>query len=458
MITSNFTTATGLDSARDLRGHMKGKVVTVGDADYAQVREIWNGAVEHQPALFALCETTSDVQAAVNAASAYGLPLSVRAGGHDFMGRGLRDKGLVIDLTRMRGVTVDAESRIAIIEGGATSGDVATAASLHGLAAVTANVGVVGMGGFLLGGGYGALSSRFGFAADNLLGAEVVLADGKRVWADALQNHDLFWALRGGGGNFGAVTSMRIALYPVDKVLAGLIVFPWSQTEAVLHGYAEIMSSAPDELSMLAVVLPMANGSPAMFLGPIWSGDPKEGEMVMARLESLGTPILSQVAWMGYSDLLTLYDSQVANGRHYASQTRWLSHLTSEVISAIVAASSTRTSPLSMIALHYSHGAMTRLAGEATAFGMRQRHFMLEIIPAWEPCSNEYSAVHRRWASDLASTLAPLSMPGGYANFLAPDDHEQIASAYGNNARRLRDMKRKFDPDNVFSSAIPLPF
>jgi FAD/FMN-containing dehydrogenase len=456
-MTKNMITQSGLAAAQDLRPAMQGKVVLAGEEAYSRVRQIWNGAVDHQPVLFALCETVEDIQAAVCIGRAHHLPLSVRGGGHDWAGRALRHGGLVIDLSGMRHVEVDAAVKIATVAGGATGTDVIAAATPHGLAAVTGNVGAVGMAGFLLAGGYGPLTTRFGLAVDNLLGAELVLPDGRLVWADASQNEDLFWALRGGGGNFGVVTSMRIRLHPVGKLLAGVILFPWSEARSVLRGHAEILSSAPDELSVLAGELTGPDGSPVLFLGPIWTGEMAQGEQYIARLESLGTPIVSQVAPMSLADLLGLYDAQVVNGRHYALQTLWLADLTPDIISAVVAAGAARTSPLSIIALHHFHGVGTRVAPDATAFAMRRKHFMVEVIASWEPRARAEGAVHRQWMSDLSEALAPLALPGGYANFLAPDAHEQIGGAYGRNARRLCDLKRKFDPDNVFSSAIPLP-
>jgi hypothetical protein len=445
-----------LAAAHDLRAAMQGKVLLPDDDAYASSRRIWNGAVRHRPALFALCGTAEDVQAAVRVARRHGLPLSVRGGGHDWAGRALCHDGLVLDLSPMRQVKVDARAKVATVAGGATAADVSAVATRHGLAAVTGNVGAVGMAGFL-GGGYGPLTTRFGLALDNLLGADVVLADGRFVTADASQNADLFWALRGGGGNFGVVTSMRIRLHPVGELLGGIMLFPWSEAQSVLRGHAEILSSAPDELSALAGLIPMPDGSPAAFIGPIWSGEAAQGQEIMDRFQSFGTPILTQIGPMSYTDLLGLYDTQVVDGRHYALQTRWLARLSPDIISAVVAAGAARTSPLSFIALHHFHGPGTQVAPDATAFGLRREHFLMEIVAAWDPSGKEDGAVHRQWVSDLSSILAPLSLPGGYPNFLTRDDRVQLGSAYGSNASRLRDLKRRYDPDNVFSSTIPLP-
>jgi FAD/FMN-containing dehydrogenase len=352
---------------------------------------------------------------------------------------------------------VDTARKEAVVAGGATCAEVSTAAGAYGLAAVAANIGAVGMAGLLLGGGYGPLTPRFGLAADNLVGAEVVLADGRLVQADETQNAELFWALRGGGGNFGVVTSLRLRLHPIGALLAGVILFPWSDVRSVLRGYAEIMSSASDELSLVAGLSTGPEGEPVALLGPVWSGDETQGRAVMARLQSFGRPFATKIAPMTCSDLLGHYDAQVVGGRHYVAATNWLGELAPDVISALIAAYDNRTSPFSMVTLHHFHGAGARVAPDATAFGMRRQHFTSLVYGSWAADADHDAARHRRWVSDLSARLAPLALPGGYANLLAPDAHKQIAAAYGGNARRLSELKRKYDPENVFSSAIPLP-
>ena len=250
---------------------------------------------------------------------------------------------------------------------------------------------------------------------------------------------------------------MVLRLHPVSEVLAGIIpLFPWSEAQSVLRGHAEILSSAPDELSVLAGLISMPDGGPVVFIGPIWSGELAQGQEVMSRLQSLGTPILTQIGPMSYTDLLGLYDAQVLEGRHYALKTRWLADLTPDIISAVVAAGASRTSPLSFIALHHFHGPGTQVELDATAFGLRRKHFLMEIVAAWDPSSTEDGGAHRQWVSNLFSVLAPHALPGGYPNFLTQDDREQLGSAYGSNASRLRDLKRRYDPDKVFSSTIPI--
>jgi FAD/FMN-containing dehydrogenase len=322
---------------------------------------------------------------------------------------------------------------------------------------VTGTVGAVGMVGLTLGGGYGPLIGRYGLALDNLVGAELVLADGRLVTADAVENAELFWALRGGGGNFGIVTAMRLRLHPIRMLLSGLILFPWSEAEAVLRGYAKAVASAPDELAVAAGVLPGPDGGPVLFLAPTWSGSPAEGKAVMTGLQHLGTPLLVRVGPMTYGDMLGMFDAHVVNGRHYAIQTRWVPELTPQVVSALIAGGRNRSSSFSGIVLHHFHGAATRVALEATAFGIRREHFLVEIIAAWEPEDGVTGAIHRQWAQTLSQDLAPAALPGGYPNLLGPDERDQIALAYGRNIDRLQGVKRRFDPDGMLTSATALP-
>jgi FAD/FMN-containing dehydrogenase len=454
---TNIHTGSELDAARQLRGVMQGRIVLQGDDDYAQTRQIWNGAVEHQPALIAVCETTADVQSAVRTALQYDLPLSVRGGGHDWVGRALRHNGLVIDMSHMRRVDVDAVASVATIEGGATGIDVTSVTVPYGLVAATGNCGTVGMVGLTTGGGYGPLTPRYGLALDNLLGADVVLADGLLLHCDERENPDLFWALRGGGGNFGVITSMRVRLHPIRQVLAGLMLFPWSQAESVLGGYAESIADAPDELSISTGVLPSPDGSPLAFLAPMWSGEAIQGEEWIARLRQLGTPVVDRVGTITYLDWLGLFVAAAPVGRHYAGKNRSLAQLTPAAISTLVEGGLRRSSPFSGIIVHDFRGAATRVPLAATAFGLRKEHFMVEIIAAWDPAAEDDGENHREWARTLSENLVPHALPGGYPNMLGPDDSEQTAHAYGANAGRLQRLKRLFDPDGVFSSAISLP-
>jgi FAD/FMN-containing dehydrogenase len=444
--------------ADELRAALSGRVALPGDEPYHNGTRVWNGAVFRRPAIVAFCKRPEDVQAAVRAARRHGLPLSVRGGGHDWAGRAVRDGGLVIDLTGMRDVVVDPRARVATVAGGALVKDVAAAADAHSLVAALGNCGTVGMAGLTLGGGYGPLSGTRGLAADNLLGAEIVLADGGRVTADPDTEPDLFWALRGGGGNFGVVTSLCVRLHPVRDMLAGTIIYNWNEAGAVLRRYAAFAATAPDELGMTVGVMTDPNGDPVVMVVPLWNGDRHRGERVMEDVQAFGTPLSAQVGPATYADMLAQWDAWVeaVDGSHWDVRTRSLPALTADTADAIIAAKARAASPLCSIFWHHFHGAATRMAPNGAAFGLRSEHIMVEIIAGWKPDGDD-GAAHRRWAQDLWQSLAPFALPGGYANLLGPDNREQARAAYGRNAARLRALKRRFDPDGVFTSAIPLP-
>jgi FAD/FMN-containing dehydrogenase len=444
--------------ADELREAIPGGVALPGHERYDEGCRVWNGAVRRRPAVIVFCKGPEDVQAAVRAARRHGLPLSVRGGGHDWAGRALRDDGLVIDLTGMRDVAVDPRALVATVAGGAWAKDVAAAAGAHGLVAAMGNCGTVGMAGLTLGGGYGPLSGTCGLAADNLLGAEVVLADGRRVTTGPDAAPDLYWALRGGGGNFGVVTSLRVRLHPARDMLAGSIIYNWNEAGAVLRRYAAFAATAPDELGVSVGAMVGPDGEPLIMVVPLWNGDQRRGERAMKDVQAFGAPRSAQVGPATYSDLLAQFDAWVeaADGCCWETRTRWLPTLTAGAADAIIAAQARAASPYCAVFWHHFHGAATRMAPDGAAFGLRRKHLTVEIIAGWKPDGDD-GAAHRRWARDLWRNLAPFARPGGYANLLGPEDREQAAEAYGGNAARLRALKRRVDPDGVFASAIPLP-
>lgn len=351
---------------------------------------------------------------------------------------------------------VQIDGQIATIGGGATAAKVIAAATASNLIAVTGWHGMPGMTGSATVGGYGPLIARLGLGLDSLIGAELVLADGERVTVDQDKNPDLLWALKGGGGNFGVVTSMKVRLHPARQVLGGMILFSLGEAEAVLGRYANVIASVSNNLSVVIGIISLPDGSPALFLAPAWTGEKSDGEIAMEVLKRFGTPMHVQIASMSYQDLIQSFDARVANGLHYAFETRWVPALNPEVISALIAGGANRTSPLSTIILQHFRGLPTQLPPDSTAFGLRREHVLVEIIACWDPVAGDNGSVHKRWASDLCRSLAPLSLPGGYPNLLGPHARDQIAQAYGHNITRLQTVKRHFDPDGVFS-ATPLP-
>jgi FAD/FMN-containing dehydrogenase len=432
-----------------------GPVVSTG-GQYEAGRHIWNGAVSARPGVIVRCADPAEVATAVLAARAFDVPLTVRGAGHDWAGRALSDGGLTIDLSGLRRVSVDPETRVAEVAGGATAADLVAAAEPFGLTAATGTAGSVGMAGLTLGGGYGPLSGRFGLALDNLLSAEVVLADGSVVTADAEQEPELFWALRGGGGNFGVVTSMRVRLHAVPTLLSGMVLYPWEQAGSVLAGLADMLEGSPDELTAQSGILPGPDGKPVVFLSPTWSGDDEEAmEQTLARLDGLGRPLVSEVAPATMPAMLAAIDAQFPFGRHVEIRTRSVPSLTSGVRDVLSLAGSTLTSPSSAVSVHSLHGAASRVPVRNTAFGNRDPHLMIEIIAQWEP-GDPRAQEHRAWADDLADAFEPEALPGGYPNLLGPDAAAQIAHAYGPNTERLLTAKHRYDPYDTFK-ATPLP-
>jgi hypothetical protein len=442
-----------------------GRVLTNGP-EYAQAVALFNAAVDVRPSVVVRCATTADVQAGVRASCHHGVPLSVRGGGHDFWGRAFRPGGLVLDLTGMRGVQVDIGRRFATVGGGALSSDVVSAAERAGLTAVTGTAGAVGMVGLTLGGGYGPLIGQFGLAADNLLGAEVVLADGSRVNTDAEHHPELFWALRGGGGNFGVVTSARIRLHPVPTVVSGTILYPIVQSADILANLGGILQDSPDELTVDVGFLPGPDGKPTVYVAPTWSGDIEVGNAEngpVHALARLGTPVLAEVGPVARSATLAATDAMFPPGRMGAIRTRTVQSISGSIATVLDRAAREFTSPFSAIVWHQFHGAAARLPLDSTAFGRREPHLMVELISLWEDGESQDDAgggdgrsPHLRWLEQLHEALEPFSLPGGYVNFLGPETPDQVAESYGPNTERLLAVKSAVDPDSVFA-ATPLP-
>jgi len=442
---------------RRLEAQLPGRISLPGGYGYAAATAIWAKPVGRMPRAVVHCQTTEDVQLSIAIARDCCLPLSVRGGGHDWAGRALC-AGIVIDLSGMKRVSVDADHRNAIISGGARAADVAAVTDPLHVAAVTGTCSTVGMTGLTLGGGYGPLIGRAGLALDNLLAAEVVLANGRVVVANDDNEAELFWALRGGGGNFGVVTATRHRLHNLSSVRSGMLIYPFSEAGAVLRHCADIAASSPEEQTVQVGCAGGADGKPVVMVVPTWCGLPEEGEARVAPLLKLGTLLAGAVEPMSYGASLTLFDPYLANGQRVFMETCWLPALDSGAIDVFIQAMETAVSPGCAIFTHEFKGAASRVPEEVTAFGLRRNHVLVEILATFiDRSDQEEEQRHRQWARATRQAFVPVALPGGYPNFLVGDDSDRVARSYGPNAERLTAAKRRYDPGNVFRSAIPLP-
>ena len=425
------------------------KILTSGPA-FETACSVWNRSVVSSASVVIRCETSADVQVAIRAASAFGVSISVRGGGHDWAGRAVKGQ-LVLDLSRMSKVTV--ENGMATVGGGATSLAVAEAAGHQGLAAVTGNLGSVGIAGLTLGGGYGPLTGLAGMASDNLVGAEIVLANGRIVWTDEANEPDLLWALRGGGGNFGVVTSLRLRLYSAGKLYAGAVTFPWQHVEQVALAFGRFQLTAPEGLTLTPAFASGPDGNLALTLLYAWSGSEREESRVLQTIKEFGTPTAINISHTSYVQMLKDTEAFVVPNTSAFYRTVTLSDLEQEVVQAITASMANRSSPLSFIVLHPFHGAGEKVASTATAFALRRKHFVVGIYALWQGGDE---VPHRAWANAVEQSLLPYSLPGGYPNYFGPDRPLQALDAYGANAEFLLRVKSEYDPFGMFN-ATSLP-
>lgn len=441
-----------------LKDNFKGEVFLRGDPEYDGARAIWNAMIDKHPEVIARCATTSDVVACVNFARQHQWLLAVKGGGHNIAGNAICDDGLVIDLSRMRAVDVDVQARKATVEGGATLADFDAAAQAHGLATPLGINSTTGVAGLTLGGGFGWLSRKYGMTVDNLESAEVVTASGDVIEASETQNTDLFWALRGGGGNFGVVTRFVFRLHRVGpELLTGLIVYPLSEAKQVLQRYREFIANAPDDLTVWAVLrqappLPFLpaefHGSDILVLAILYVGDPEKGKEIIASLWEFGRPLGEHIGVQPYVDWQKTFDPLLAPGaRNY-----WKSHNFSTLDDAFfdeaIRFIGTLPTPQCEIFLGAIGGATTRPASDATAYAARDARFVMNVHGRWDSASDDQACV--TWARDFFKASAPYASAGVYVNFLTADETDRVRAAYGENYDRLVSIKKAMDPQNLF--------
>ncbi|MBG6076079.1 FAD-binding oxidoreductase [Polaromonas sp. CG_9.11] len=443
-----------------LKNGVQGTVIPAGDPAYDSARQVWNAMIDRHPAAIVRCAGTADVVHAVNFARDQGLPLALRGGGHNIAGSAVCDDGIVIDLSQMKAVQVDAPARRARVEGGATLADFDAAAQAHGLATPLGINSTTGVAGLTLGGGFGWLSRKYGMTIDSLASADVVTATGEVLHASATEQPDLFWALRGGSGNFGVVTQFDFHLHPVGpQVLAGLIVFAFAEAKAVLRQYREFAAQAPDELSVWTVMRkapplpflpPSVHGQEVIVLALLYTGDPAQGESLVKPLHAFGTLLGAHVGAMPYADWQKAFDPLLTPGaRNY-----WKSHNFSELpdglFDAVIAAIGTLPSPQCEIFFGALGGATMRPAPGATAYAHRDARFVMNVHGRWDDAADDARCM--AWARDFFKASAPFASGGVYVNFLTDDEGDRVKAAYGQNYERVAQVKRRYDPANLFST------
>jgi FAD/FMN-containing dehydrogenase len=443
-----MTTTSNRDASdKSFGAGLSGTVIRRGDPTYDQARRLWNGMIDRSPAIIARCASVADVVAAVNFAREEKLVLAVRGGGHNAAGLGSCDDGLVIDLSGMRGVTVDAAKRVAKVQGGALWRDVDAATHAHGLATPGGVISTTGVGGLTLGGGLGWLMRQFGLACDNVLGVEIVTADGQVRRASATENPDLFWGIRGGGGNFGVVTSFEFRLHPVRTVYGGMLVYPGPRAPEILRHYRDIASSAPDELALFAGLMTSPDGMPITAILAGYNGPVNKAEAALKPLRDLG-PVADQVSEMPYPALQSMLDEGFPSGLNVYWRSDFLKSLPDDAIDTLVDRFKAITSPLSALLIEQFGGAVTRVGADETAFAQRDALFNLAVITRWtDPAT---ASTHIDWARQTSDAMRPYTSGGVYVNYLGSEGADRVRAAYGAKYDKLVALKQKYDPTNLF--------
>ena len=446
------------ETTENLKSKIKGKIVLPSDSNYDEVRQIWNAMIERRPALIVRCAEADDVPQAIAFARENGLEISIRGAGHNIAGNALCDGGVMIDFSTMRNVRVDAEKKRAYVEPGATLADFDEAAQSHGLTTPVGINSTTGIAGLTLGGGFGWLTRKYGMTVDNLVSVDVVTADGKRIRADEKENADLFWAIRGGGGNFAIVTEFEFKLHGVGpEILAGLIVFPFDEAKQVLTRYREFVKSAPEELNVWAVLrkapplpfLPGAvHGKEVVVLVPFYIGDVAQGRKLIEPLLRFGSPHGEHIGAQPYTQWQKAFDPLLTPGaRNY-----WKSHNFTELgdgaLNSISEFAGKLPSPQCEIFIGLIAGAANRVSPDAMAYRHRDAKFVLNVHGRWDERTDDERCI--AWAREFFQASAPYASEGAYVNFMTDEESGRVAAAYGANYDRLARIKKQYDPENLF--------
>jgi FAD/FMN-containing dehydrogenase len=435
-------------AVQELAANLRGELVRPEDDGYDTTRAVFNGMIDKRPAMIVRCVGTSDVIQGVDFARTQDLLLSVRGGGHGVAGNAVSDGGLMLDLSPMKGMRVDPARRTAQAQGGLTLGEFDQETQAFGLATTLGVVSVTGIGGLTLGGGLGWLNGKHGLACDNLLSADVVSADGRLLTASDEENEDLFWGVRGGGGNFGVVALFEYRLHPVGPVLGGGLRYSAAEARDFLRFYDEFASTCPDELSTAASLGQAPDGSVVVGVAVCYCGPIETGERVLHPLRTFGSPLEDTIQPMSYRALQSAPDAGFPLGRQHYWKSSYLKHLSDEAIEVMIRFVAEMPSPISGVGLQQMHGAASRVDPAATAFPHRDEHYDFLILSQWaDPTDSEENI---RWTRRLFEEMEPFFEKGVYVNNLGEEGEDRVREAYGENYERLVDLKDKYDPTNLF--------
>ena len=440
----------GSDGVAQLRGRFSGHVLEPGDPSYEEARRIHNGLIDKHPALIARCQNTADVVDAVNFGRDHGLEVSVRGGGHNVAGRAVTEGGLMIDLAPMKGTYVDPTRGTARAQGGVTWREYNRATHVHGLATTGGMVSTTGIAGLTLGAGLGWLMGKYGMAIDNLLAVELVTADGQVRTVTEEADAELFWGLRGGGGNFGVAASLEYRAHPVSTVLGGLVAYPLADAVRVLGALRAVAAELPDECIVAAGLVPSPDGSgeKIVVVGVCHCGEIEKGKRDVQVLRSAATPLLDIIDPMPYPVLNTLLDDAYPRGARSYWKSAFFKEFDDEAVEVMTAAFQKAPSAMSNFILEHFHGAVTRVGPTETAYPHREPGYNLIVISQWlDPTEDEANI---SWARETFGALAPYMADANYVNYLGHDEGDRVRAAYGPNWERLVDLKRRVDPDNFF--------
>jgi len=440
------------DSIIELRKTFTGQLLQPNDPGYDEARKVHNGLIDKRPALIARCRGVADVIDAVNLGHDLGLEVAVRGGGHNVAGRATVDNGLMIDLATMKGIHVDSSRKTVRAQGGVTWAELNRETQLHGLAVTGGVVSTTGIAGLTLGGGIGWLMSKYGLALDNLVSVDLVLADGRVVTASNNDNADLFWAVRGGGGNFGVATSFEYGLHPVGPTITGgIVAHPIDHARDALRFFRDCTASLPDELTVVAGLIHAPDGSRSKLAGIVacHCGSLDAGEAAMRPLKGFGSPVLDALAPMPYCQLNGMLDAGYPKGAFNYWKSSFLAQLSNDAIDIIVESFARCPTPMCQMLIEYLHGAATRVGVSDTAFPVRAEGYNFLVLGQWTDRAISDRCI--AWTRQTYADMAPFFATARYVNYLDEDDlGDPVAAAYGPNYRRLQQLKAKYDPENFF--------